>query len=93
MARLFQDPESKSLTISVWPWPVWPSWVEHRPINQKVADSIAGESWSGHMPRLRVLSQVRVHARGNPSMFLSHMMLLSLSLPSPVSKVNGHVLW
>ena len=31
------------------------------------------DSQSGHIPRLQVQSLVRVHTRGNQSMFLSHI--------------------
>ena len=42
------------------------------------------DSWSGHMPRLRVRFPVRVHIGGNQLMFLS----LSFSL----SKISKHIL-
>ena len=52
------------------------------------------DTWSGHMPRLWVLAQVRVCTRGNGTMFLSCVVvsLLSFSLLSPCSKINKHVL-
>ena len=58
----------------------------------------ASDSWSGHMPRFQVQSPVRAlpgqgRMRGNRSMFLtSAFFSLSLSLPSPLSKTNEHVL-
>ena len=40
---------------------------------------------SGHTPRLQVWSLVKMHTRGNQSMFLPSVFLsLSLSLPSPL---------
>ena len=44
-------------------------------------------SWSGHMPRLWVLSLVRVHLRGNQSVFPSHIDV-SLSPPPFLSLYN-----
>ena len=45
------------------------------------------DSWSWHMPRLLVQSPVGARARGNWSLFLSHVdVSLSFSLPSPASK-------
>ena len=46
------------------------------------------DSQSGYMPRLWVWSLVGAHMAGNQSKFLS----LSLSLPSPISKVKECVL-
>ena len=45
-------------------------------------------SWSGHRSRLWVKSPFRARMRGTQLVFLSP----SLSLPSPLSKINKHVL-
>ena len=51
------------------------------------------DSWSEHMPRLQVGCTVRKRTRGNQSMFPSHIQTSpSLCLPSPLSKINKHVL-
>ena len=43
----------------------------------------------GHIPRLRDWSLVAACTRGNQSMFLTSVFLsISLSLPSPLSKIN-----
>ena len=43
--------------------------------------------------RLQVRSSVGAHSRGNRLMFLSHIdVSLPLSSPSPLSKINEHVL-
>ena len=49
------------------------------------------DSRSRHMPRSQVLSPAGVHTKDNQSMFLFHINM-SLSLPSPLSKTNKHVL-
>ena len=53
------------------------------------------DSWSGHIPGLQGQSLVRVHTRGNQSMFLSNInvsLSLSLSLSPPfLSKMNKYV--
>ena len=72
------------------PWLVWLSWLEHPPINQKVMGSIPsqGTCFGG-----RFGPWFRACARGNWSMFLSHIdVYLPPSLPSPLSKINKHVL-
>ena len=44
------------------------------------------DSWSGHIPRLRVWSQVGVHTGSNWSMFFSHIdVYLSLSLKNSMN--------
>ena len=53
-------------------------------------------SWSGHIPRLRVQSPVRAHTGDNQSMFLSHINVsLSLSLSHAhllcLSQINKHL--
>ena len=39
------------------------------------------DSWSGHMPGLRLWSPVGTHTRGNQSMFLSHINVSLCLLP------------
>ena len=71
------------------PWLVWLScWaLSHKP------KSHGFDSQSGHMSGLRVQSLVGVCSGGNTSMFLSHTdVSLPLSFPSPLSKINKHVL-
>ena len=56
------------------PWPVWLSWLEHRPINWKVAVSIASQGTClgcGFVPSHGV--------RGNQSLFLGIRVSLPLS--------------
>ena len=56
------------------------SWLEHCPVNQKVAGSVPSQA----------------HTRGNQSMFLSNIdvsLPLSFSLPSLYSKISKHTLW
>ena len=71
-------------------WPVWLSWLEHCPVNQKVVGSIPSQSTclgcrfssqSGH-----------VQEATNPFSLTSKFLSLSLSIPSPLSKINKHVL-
>ena len=62
------------------PWPVWLSWLEHHSVHNPKGHRF--NSQSGHTPGWKF--QVRACARGNRSMFLS--------LPSPFSKINQHVL-
>ena len=59
-------------------------WVGHRPIHRKVAGLVPRQGTC--LGRRFGPQLVGVQARGNRSMFLSP------SLPSPLSKINEHVL-
>ena len=72
------------------PWPLWLSWLEHRPVHRKVGDSIPGQGTClGY--RFNPLT-VRVHMGGNQWLFLRHIGV-SLSLSLPLSKISKHVLY
>ena len=81
-----------SLTIFM-PWPVWLSWLEYSPINQKVMDPIPSQGqrtylgW-GFGPRWGWVQEAADQCFSLTWMFLS----LPISLLSPLSKINGHVL-
>ena len=67
---------------------MWLSWLEHCPINRKVAGPIP---WSGNMSRLQVRSLVREHSEGNQLMLLSRISVslpLSPSLPLSLKSIN-----
>ena len=72
-------------------WPVWLSWLEHRTVvNWKGAGSILGQ---GTCLVCKLSPRSGACTRGNQSMFHSHINVpLSLSVPSPLSKINTHVL-
>ena len=65
----------------IQPWPVWLTWLEHRPIT----NSCGFDSWSG----LQVWSLVWTDMGSNQSMFLSHIEVSlshwGFSLPSSLS--------
>ena len=69
-----------------------PRLVEVLSCTQKI---LGFDSWSGHMPKLWVLSLVGQVEKQLTVIFLSHInvsLSLSLSLPFPFSKINNHVL-
>ena len=71
------------------PYPVWLSWLEHCAVSQKfvgLIPSLGTYLGCGFGPQSGCM-------RGNQSMFLSHINLsVSLSLSSPLSQINKHVL-
>ena len=51
------------------------------------------DPWSGHIARLQAESPVKVHTRGNQSMFISNIDVnVPLSLHFSLSKINKHIL-
>ena len=73
------------------PWPsVWLSWLDRRPILK----GCRFDSWSGHVPRLWVLSPVGVHRRATNQCDISHVdvsLRLSTSFPLSLKSVSVRI--
>ena len=73
------------------PWPVWHSWLEHRPITK----CRGFDPQSGHVPRLQVQSPVWAHMNPGSGAYRRQPVDVSLlhrcffSLPSSLSKSKG----
>ena len=68
-----KKPEQKTnkiLKVKRQPWPVWLSWLEHHPVDQKVTGLIPSQ---GTYLGCRFDPQSGPTQEGNQSMFLSHV--------------------
>ena len=71
-------------------WPVWLSWLQHHPVNQKSAGSIPGRDTCLGCRLGHRLGHVGEATDGYFS-FISMFLSFSLFLPSPLSKINKYV--